>query len=115
MIYCETMNNESIAVRPLDDVDSTQFIELIRYGDEPKLGVWIDDDEDDGWLWEFDLTCPSDYERIKMTVFDAIFICETMLELVEALDCVFRSEYADILIEDECDCCGCCGGCEFVH
>lgn len=113
MIYCETLNAECIAVHPLDDIDSTQYVELVKYGDEPKLAVWIGDNDE--WTWEFDLTCPSDYERIKLTVFDAVFVCDTMFELADALDSVFKNEYPDILIEDECDCCGCCGGCKYTH
>lgn len=116
MIYCETLNRESIAVRPLNDIDNAQYVELIKYGDEPKFAVWVDDGNDE-WLWTFDMTCLSDYERVKLSIFDAIFACETMTELTYAFDAIFTSDFEDILIEDEdeCDCCGCCGGCEFVH
>lgn len=117
MIYCETFNRESIAVRPLDDIDNVQYVELIKSGDEPKFAVWVDDG-DDGWLWIFDMTCPSDYERVKLSIFDAIFVCETIKELACAFDAIFTSEFEDILIEEEeeeCDCCNCCGGCEFAH
>ena len=114
MKYCETISRECIAVHPLDDIDNTQYVELIKYGDEPKFAVWVEDN-DGAWIWEFDMTCPSNYERVKLSIFDAIFGCDTMKELVNAFDDIFENDFEDILIEDECDCCGCCGDCEFAH
>ena len=114
MIYCETTNKECIAVHPLDDVRDTQYVELIKYGDESKFAVWIDDGEDE-WIWEFDMNYPSDYERVKLNLFDAIFTCDTMKELAKAFDAIAENNFEDILIVDECDCCGCCGNCEFAH
>lgn len=114
MIYCETFNKEYIEVRPLDDITTSQYVELVKYGSEPKFAVGVYDGEKD-WVWEFDMSCPSDYERVKLTVYDAIFVCETMFELADALNEVFINEYEDILIEDECNCCNGCGGCEFLH
>lgn len=110
MIYCQTINKECIAVHPLDDVDNTQYVEFIKYGDIPMFAVWMDDGEDE-WIWEFELFNPSDYERVKMNVFDAIFACDTMIELAVAIDSIFKDEFEDILIIDECDECDCCGGC----
>lgn len=117
MRYGQTFNKECIVVHPLDDIDSAQYVELIKYGDEPKFAVWVgDEDDDDGaWVWEFNMTCPSDYERVKLSIFDAIFGCDTMKQLVNALDDIFENEFEDILIDDECECCGCCGDCEFVY
>ena len=114
MIYCETINKERIAVHPLDDIDSTKYIEIIKDGVEPKFVVWMNDGDVD-WVWEFDMTYPSDYERVKLSIFDAIFACETMAELACAFDAIFTNDFEDILIDDECDCCGCCDGCEFAH
>ena len=111
MIYCQTINKESIAVHPLNDINNTQYIELIKYGDISIFAVRFDDGKDE-WLWEFEMFNPSDYERVKMNVFDAIFECDTMPELVEALHDIFENEFEDILVVDECDeCDGCCGGC----
>lgn len=110
MIYCQTINKECIAVHPLDDIDNTQYVELVKYGDIPLLAVWIDDGEDE-WVWEFELINPSDYERIKMNIFDAIFVCDTMHELAEAFDATFRRRFDDILIVDECDGCNGCTKC----
>ena len=110
MRYCQTINKECIAVHPLNDINSTQYVELIKYGDVPMFSVWMDDGEEE-WVWEFEMFNPSDYERVKMNIFDAIFGCETMIEFAEALDDIFHEEFADILVKDECDCCEGCEGC----
>lgn len=111
MMYCKTNMVEQIAVHPLDDITSTRFVELVRHGDVPILSVWLDDGEDE-WSWEFEMFTPTDYERIKMNIYDAIFARETMNELAEGLNKIFEKHFADILIVDECcDCDDCCGGC----
>ena len=115
MIYCQTVNKECIVVSPLDDINNAQCVEIAKYGDVPVFAVCVDDGEDK-WLWEFEMFTPSDYERVKMSIFDAICACDTMLELTEALDAIFENDFKDILIVDECsDCCGCCGGCGLSH
>lgn len=107
MIYCQTINKECIAVHPLDDINNTQYVEFIKYGDAPMFAVYVDEGGDE-WIWEFELTNPSDYERVKMNTFDAIFECDTMLELVGALNAIYKDDFEDILIEDECSgCMGC--------
>ena len=110
MIYCETVNKECIAVHPLNDIRDTQYVELIKYGDEPEFAVYVDDGNDE-WLWEFDMTYPSDYEKVKLSVFDAIFVCDTMIELANALNAIFVNDFEDILIDDECEYCSDCGAC----
>lgn len=110
MIYCQTINKECVAVHPLDDINNTQYVELVRHGNIPLLAVWMYDGEDE-WVWEFELFNPSDYERIKMNIFDAIFACDTMFELADALDAIFRGSFEDILIVDECDGCNGCAKC----
>lgn len=103
MIYCRTIEVERIAVHPMDNMQNTQFVELTKYGDEPVFSVWVYDGEEE-WDWEFDMTCPSDYERVKLNIFDAIFECDTMFELARVLDEVFKDGFEGVLIEDECDC-----------
>lgn len=111
MVYCKTIEVERIAVHPMDNLKNTQFVELTKYGDEPVFSAWMYDGEEE-WYWEFDMSCPSDYERVKLNIFDAIFECETMLELAHVLDEVFKDGFEDVLIQDECECkCLCCGGC----
>ena len=110
MIYCRTVNEERIAVHPMDDIKNTQFVELVKYGDELVFSVWLDDGEDE-WVWEFDMTCPSDYERVKLSIFDAIFDCDTMLELAHRLNDDFEDGFETILIKDECNGCEGCKYC----
>lgn len=115
MIYCKTNKVEQIAVHPLDNINTTHYVELIQYGDAPMFAVWMGDSEGE-WIWEFETLTPSDYERVKMNIFDAIFECDTMLELAEAFDAIFREGFADILIVDECDECEGCEGCNrYMH
>ena len=110
MRYYQTINVERIAVHPLDDVSSTRYVELMKYGYAPFFAVWVNDGKDNRF-WEFEMFTPSDYERVKLNTFDAIFECDTMLELAEALDAVYRNDFEDILIIDECENCDGCGGC----
>lgn len=110
MIYCQTINIERIAVHPWNDVDNTEYVELVKYGDAPIFTVWTTDGEED-YLWEFETSYPSDYERVKANIFDAMSVCDTMLELVEAMDGIFKNEFADILVVDECNECDGCEGC----
>lgn len=112
MIYCRTIKEERIAVHPMDNTNNTQFVELTQYGDELIFSVDMYDGENE-WCWEFNMNCPSDYERVKLSVFDAIFECDTMLELAEMLDAIFKDGFGTILIEDECDCCNGCSGCKY--
>lgn len=104
MIYCQTINVERIAVHPLDDINNTQYVELMKYGNAPLFAVWMNDGEDD-WLWEFEMFNPSDYERVKMNIFDAIFGCDTMFELADALNAIFENNFENILVVGECDDC----------
>ena len=109
MIYCKTINVERIAVHPMDDVNNTQFIELTKYGDEPVFSVDVCDGEFQ-YFWEFDMSEPSDYERVKLCIFDMICNCNTMEELVYTLDVIFRDWFEEILIEDRYECCADCDG-----
>lgn len=110
MIYCQTINKECLVVHPLNNTNSTQFVELIKHGDVPIFAVWMEDEECE-FLWEFEMDTPSDYERVKLSVFDAICECDTMYELADALNAIFENDFADILIVDECTDCDGCNGC----
>ena len=110
MIYCQTISKECIEVRPLNNIKNAQYVEFIKYGDIHVFAVCMNDGEKE-WTWEFDMSNPSDYERVKMNTFDAIFECDTMLELAEALDSIYRDGFEDILVVDECAECGGCNGC----
>ena len=97
MIYRQTINVERIALSPLDNVDSIQFVDLVKFGDVPTFAVSIANKEND-WYWEFDMAEPSDYERVKMNLYDAIFECDTVEELGEALDAIFEDGFDEILL-----------------
>lgn len=97
MIYCQTTNEERIAVHPMDNMKDTKFISLTKYGDDLMFLVSMYDGEDE-WYWEFDMSCPSDYERVKLNIFDAIFECDTMVELAYTLDEIFKDGFANILV-----------------
>lgn len=117
MIYSETMNIERIVVHPMDNMKSTQFVELIKDGIQSSFIVWLDDGKEE-WYWEFDITCPSDYERVKLSIFDAIFECNTMNELARVLDGVFHDGFETILIEEyeeACEHCDMCNGCKYLN
>ena len=105
MIYRQTINVERIVLSPLDNPNSRQFLEFVKHGDEPKFAVFMKDSEGE-WFWEFDMSEPSDYERVKMNTYDAIFGCDTMDELGEALDAIYEEGFEEILIDgdDDCDC-----------
>ena len=111
MIYCQTINKECIVVHPLNDVNDTQYIELVKYGDAPILAVWFDNGGRE-WLWEFDISNSSDYERIKLSIFGVVFDCNTMLELAQTLDEIFNDGFKNILIKDKCDS---CDGCTYLQ
>ena len=99
MIYRNTINIERISLSPLDNINSTQFVELVKFGDVATFGVLANE-----CFWEFDMSEPSDYERVKMNIYDAIFECDTMDELCEALNAIFEDGFATILVSDENDC-----------
>ena len=110
MIYRQTINVERIALSPLDNVDLVQFVDLVKFGDAATFAVSIANKEDD-WYWEFDMSEPSDYERVKMNLYDAIFECDTVEEFGEALDALFEDGFDEILIycnrdeEEDCEEC----------
>ena len=110
MIYCQTINVERIAIHPMDDVNITEYVELVKHGDAQMFSVYIEDDEYE-WAWEFETSMPSDYERIKAHIFDAVSVCNTMSEMAEVLDDIFTEEYDEILVVNECCGCECCEGC----
>lgn len=106
MIYHGTANIENIIVHPYDNIRNFQVVSLTKYPDAPFFSVEVDDGED-VWMWEFEQNNNSDYERVKINIFDAIYDTDSMVELAERLDDIFTDGFADILVEDDCD-----GDCE---
>lgn len=102
MIYCRTMNTEQIAVHPMDNMKDTRYVNLIKAGDIPRFLVAVEvNGDDDMYCWEFDMTNLSDYERVKLNIFDTIFECDTMIDLVKELNDIFHDGFENILIEDD--------------
>ena len=88
------------------------WIAIAKAKDEPKFCVTCCCNED--WIWEFWYN-KSDYERIKFTIMETIFECDTAEELMEELDFIFDDGFGDIVAyedEEEFECDGCCGECE---
>lgn len=111
MYFCGKYEEESFLVHPMDDLDSTHFISIIKAKEEPIFSVTCCCDDE--WVWDFWYSS-SNYERVKWFIMDAIFNSETMDELIDVLDDAF-AEYCEEMVayDDECDCdCDCdCENC----
>lgn len=114
MLYCKTINKEAILVHPMNDVANHQYVELTKYGDEPTFSVYMFDDENE-YFWEFDMCNPSDYERVKLCIFDSICECDTMEELGCMLNAIFEEVFGEILLVEDCADCIDCEGCGFYQ
>lgn len=114
MVYHGTYSKEIIAVRPMDWLNETHFIELVRSADEPTFWVTCCCDED--WFYEFYLESNSDYERVKFNIMEQIFKCDTMDELLGTLSEIFEDGFESILVEHECDAtCDCENSCNHCN
>jgi hypothetical protein len=111
MVFCGVYEEENLVVHPMDDLDSSHYISIIKAKEEPIFYVTCCCDED--WIWEFEYT-RSEYERIKYLIMDAICVCDTMDELMDTLTEDFES-YDMIFDNDteeyECECDGDCENC----
>ena len=110
MIYEGTYEAERLVFTEVGG-EVEHWIALAKAKDEPKFCVTCCCSDE--WIWEFWYN-KSDYERIKFTVMEAIFGCETVEELMEDLDGVFEEGFEDIVAydDDEFECDGCCDECE---
>lgn len=108
MVYQGTSVTETIAMRPMNALNETHFIELEKAANAPMFVVTCCCDED--WVYVFNTGENSDYERVKHNIMAAMFECDTMEELLETLSEVFEDGFEDILVQDECN--GCCGQCD---
>lgn len=113
MTLCGIYNTETIVVHPDDAPHTSHYIEMEMDKDDPIFYVSCCCDED--WIWAFWYS-KSDYEKIKHAILDIVFECESMDEVMDALDEVFVECFDDILVddeEDEFECDGDCANCEF--
>ena len=93
------------------ECDGGHFIELTKSADKPTFFVTCCCDLE--WGYEFVMESNSDYEQIKWNVINAIMDCDTMAELLDELSDVFEADFADMIVDDECefDCDGDCDHC----
>ena len=106
MVYHGTDLVEVIKVNPIDKLSETHYISLIKSADKPMFHVTCCCDED--WGYEFYMLNNSDYERIKFSIMEEVFECDTMDELMENLSEIFEDGFEDIIVNEECCCCGEC-------
>lgn len=104
MIFCGIGNLERFFFHEKDCLEERHWIDVAMSEDEPTFAVT--NCCDDEWIWEF-FYDKTNYELIKCAIMDCIMGCDTMDELIEALDEVFECEFSDIVVCDECYCQGC--------
>lgn len=102
MIYQGTDVVEIIAINPMNDMNETHYINMVKSGTGPVFYVTCCCNSD--WYYEFVMENNSDYEIVKFNIMETIFECDTMNELLCALSKVFEEGFGDILIEDKCEC-----------
>ena len=107
MTYYGTVKKEEIAIR--QDDESFEYVILAKSCVTPTF--MVSTSYDDGWVWEFWMEDPSVYEMVKHMVMDATFGCDDMEELMEILDGIFEEDFANFVVDEECD--GDCENCEY--
>lgn len=109
MIFCGNVSSERLVVHPNDDPHSSHYIDITMEKNLPVFNVTCCCDEDWEWRFWYDKTS---YDIVKHLIMDCIIECDTMEDLIDALDEVFETECADILFwEDELEYDGCDGDC----
>lgn len=106
MIYHGTYASETIEFYTVSRPDIAHWIEMTKSADDPTFFVTCCCDPD--WHYEFYMENNSDYERVKMTIMDAIFNCENPDALIDELSEIFEDGFMDILVEND----GCDGDCD---
>jgi len=109
MVYNGTYTAEVITFHTAGIYEDMYCIELQKHCDESMFRVSCCCDPT--WVYEFDMSTPSDYERVKFNIMEQVFECDDVYELLNVLDEMFKDGFADILVEDECDCDGNCEHC----
>ena len=99
MVYCGTSYTETIFVHNDGDPTDTHYIEMSKSAKDSKFIVTCCCYDD--WGYEFSMANPSDYDRVKFCIMEAMFECETMDELIEQLGEIFEDGFDDILITEE--------------
>lgn len=118
MILCGVYETEKFVVHPNDAPHTSHYIEITEDKDQPLF--YVTNCCDDEWSWTFWYS-KTNYEIVKYLIMDCITMCDTMDELIDALDEVFEEECVEMLfneaelqeeeVEWECD--GDCENCSF--
>ena len=116
MIFCGNISSEMIVVHPNNAPHSSHYIEITTSKNEPTF--YVNCCCDDEWEWKFwyDKT---NYEVVKYLIMDCIIACDTMEELIDALDATFEEECTEMvcyeaeLQDGEWECDGDCDNCSF--
>ena len=110
MIYYGTESIERVFFK---DKSNMHLIDISINANKNTFSVTCCCDED--WIWEF-YYVKSTYERIKFIIMDLVYKCDSIGELLDALDDIFSEAFEDILIdEDEFECDGNCENCRFIE
>ena len=116
MKICDTLNVERIIIHPNDEPHESHYIDIIVDGYNPIF--YVNSCCDNEWEWAFWYS-KTNYELVKYVIMDCITTCDTMEELINALDEIFDEECRDItfneaeLQTDEWECDGDCENCGF--
>ena len=104
MLYCCSGNLERLFVHPDNNLEESHWIDIAMGTDTPTFAVTCCCNDDWVWTFAYDKTT---YDLVKYAIMDCIMACETMDELIAALDDVFETEFSYIIIDtDELCCCG---------
>jgi hypothetical protein len=99
MVYVGTYNTEYIHIREVGNPEEEHFISLEKSAHAPTFKVGCCCDQE--WEYEFWMENNSDYERIKMTIMDAAFECDSMSELLNALSDMFMDGFEELLVAEK--------------
>lgn len=111
MIICGNISTETIVVHPMDDLNSSHYIDITMGKNAPVFSVSCCCDDE--WEWDFWYN-KTNYDIVKYLIMDCIIGCDTIDELIDALDEAFDENCSDIVFdEDEHECDSDCANCEF--
>ena len=117
MTFCGNYSVEKLVVHPNDAPHESHYIDITMDKNEPIFHVSCCCDEE--WSWTF-MYSNTVYEIVKYYIMDCINECDTMDELIDAIDAIFEEDCMDFVFDedncvfadcdgncDDCDCCGC--------
>lgn len=99
MTYFGTAVSECIIIHNDGDLKERHCIEMTKSANTSNFIVTCCCYDD--WGYEFKITNPSDYERVKFSIMEAMLVCEDMDELLTYLGEIFVDEFADTLTHEQ--------------